>query len=130
MKLPKPPARPCGSCPYRKDVPSGIWHEEEYAKLPGYDGSIIEQLGNGGVGLFMCHQRDGCLCGGWLQTHGSDNLVALRLSSVDPSAFGYSSDVPCFDSGQEAARHGIQDIEDPSPEAMRLIDGLVKARGK
>lgn len=30
----KPPKVPCGTCPYRRDVPAGIWHGEEYAKLP------------------------------------------------------------------------------------------------
>lgn len=75
--LPKPPKVPCGTCPYRRDVPSGVWAAEEYDKLPGYDGDVPDQLRAGAMGLFMCHQRDGCLCGGWLMAHGPDNLLAL-----------------------------------------------------
>ena len=34
----RPPAKsPCGSCPYRQDVPSGVWAASEYEKLPAYD---------------------------------------------------------------------------------------------
>jgi hypothetical protein len=55
---------PCKSCPYRRDVPSGIWHSSEYDKLPQYDGEIVDQLMKGGQALFDCHQRDGNLCAG------------------------------------------------------------------
>ena len=44
---------PCGSCPYRRDVPSGIWEQHEYDKLPEYDGQTWEQ----NPALFLCHQR-------------------------------------------------------------------------
>lgn len=118
--LPKPPKRPCGSCPYRRDVPSGIWSAYEYRKLPAYDNETMGQP----FGLFMCHQRDGCLCGGWLQTHDTDHLLALRFRQVDPSAFTYQSDIPTFASGAEAAAHGMRDIDNPSPEARRLIEKL------
>ena len=26
-------SQPCSSCPYRKDVPSGVWAHHEYEKL-------------------------------------------------------------------------------------------------
>ena len=96
----EPPKRPCGSCPYRRDVPSGIWSAEEYDKLPEYDGETWEQP----PGVFMCHQRDGRLCGGWLQTHDADHLLALRIARVAPSAYDYASDVPTF-SSPRAARY-------------------------
>jgi hypothetical protein len=127
--LPKPAAAPCGSCPYRKDVPSGVWAQEEYDKLPGYDGEIIEQLVSGNGGLFMCHQRDGCLCSGWLACHGPDNLLALRIAPVDPSAYDYTTKVEVFASGAEARAHGMRDIPEPTPEARRLI-GKVERRIK
>lgn len=120
--LPNLPKRPCGSCPYRRDVPSGVWAPEEYAKLPAYDGETWEQP----CGLFMCHQRDGCLCGGWLQTHDADHLLALRLHPVDPSAYDYTSDVACFTSGQEAAEHGLKNIAAPNPAAQLLISKLAR----
>ena len=117
---------PCKSCPYRQDVPSGVWAPEEYDKLPTYDGEIIHQLIGGAGGLFMCHQQDGCLCAGWLATHGSDNLLALRMSAVDASAWGYVSPVPVFASGREACEHGKRDIAAPAAMARRAIDRLVR----
>lgn len=116
----EPPKRPCGSCPYRRDVPSGIWSAEEYDKLPEYDGETWEQP----PGVFMCHQRDGRLCGGWLQTHDADHLLALRIARVAPSAYDYASDVPTFSSGREAAAHGLRDIDTPGAAARALMRKL------
>lgn len=118
---------PCKSCPYRQDVPSGVWHEEEYDKLPAYDGEIIQQLQAGATQLFMCHQRDGNLCAGWLATHGSDNLLALRLTRevLDAQVWGYESPVPVWSSGQEACDHGKREIDAPSAKASRIVDRLL-----
>lgn len=123
-----PPKQPCGTCPYRKDVPAGIWSAEEYAKLPGYDGETWEQSPN----LFMCHQRDGCLCGGWLMTHDREHLLALRLNwrKLDPKIADYAPKVDVFASGAEAAAHGLSGIEKPSAEAMQKISGLLRQRAK
>lgn len=125
-----PPPKPCGSCPYRRDVPSGLWHQEEYDKLPRYDGEIVDQMMKGAVGVFMCHQRDGNLCGGWLACHGPDNLLALRLTRdpIDPKVWEYQTDVPVFASGAEAREHGIRDIAEPGAKAVKMIDGLVRKR--
>ena len=124
----KPPKVPCGSCPYRKDVPAGIWAIEEYQKLPAYDADTPDQP----LGLFMCHQRDGCLCGGWLQSHDRDHLLALRLHAgrLDPSVWDYNPATEVFASGAEAAEHGISGILNPDPEAMRKISGLLRLRGE
>lgn len=127
--LPKPPPVPCGTCPYRRDVPSGVWERHEYEKLPQYDGDTGQQAMQGAMALFMCHQRDGCLCGGWLATHDTRHLLALRVNAVDASAYDYETDVPVFASGREAHDHGVRDVDDPSPEARRKIDGLRKQRG-
>lgn len=126
--LPKPPKVPCGTCPYRKDVPSGIWDASEYVKLPEYDGGTTDQLMKGAMALFMCHQNDGCLCGGWLLTHDRNHLLALRMHKVDPSVWDYAPDIEVFASGQEACDHGLADIADPSPQAERKIAGLLKQR--
>src|SRR5262245_45609201 len=106
-KLKAPPV-PCGSCPYRRDVPSGIWASHEYDKLTAYDRPTMEQPG----GIFLCHQRDGCICGGWLATHaktGPFALLALRLSQMKgdlhSSVFTYTTDVPLFATGAEAREH-------------------------
>jgi hypothetical protein len=127
MSTLKAPPTPCGSCPYRRDVPSGIWEQHEYDKLPAYDGEILEQAMVGAFGIFLCHQRDGCLCGGWLACHGPHNLLALRLDrDVDEAVFDYETDVPVFSSGAEAWRHGMRDIVKPGPKAVRMMAGLMK----
>jgi len=128
-------ARPCASCPYRKDAPSGLWVEAEYDKLPAYDGEIVEQLMQGAIGVFLCHQRDGHLCAGWVAAHGPHDLLALRLAAgkqeVDPSVFDYETDVPVFSSGAEARAYGIADIEAPGLKARRLIGKLLeKGKGR
>ena len=126
--LPRPAKSPCGTCPYRPDVPAGIWHESEYEKLPTYDGETGEQVEKGAFGLFFCHQSDGHLCAGWVACHDTDHLLALRLHRVHPSTFTYKSPVPVFASGAEAAEHGLAGIENPSPAALRSIEKLQRRR--
>lgn len=126
---PSPSAAPCGTCPYRRDVPSGVWDSSEYAKLPGYDGEIIDQLTAGALGLFFCHQNDGHLCAGWAGCHNMNHTLATRLHDVDPSTFNYVSPVPLFGSGAEAAKHGLRDVDNPSPEALRAIEKLERKLG-
>lgn len=127
-KLLKPPHKPCGSCPYRKDVPSGIWDEEEYKKLPQYDEETPYQP----FGIFMCHQKDGCICGGWLLTHDKEHLISLRLKAheLHPSVWSYKPDTEVFSSGAEAAAHGIKDIDSPGQDAIKKIKGIMKLRGE
>lgn len=123
----KAPPVPCGSCPYRKDVPSGIWERNEYDKLPGYDGETWEQT----PAIFLCHQRDGHLCAGWLACHGPTRLLGLRMArGVDPSVFDYTTDVPVFSSGADARAHGIRDIKNLKPKARKMIAGLVRKSGE
>lgn len=123
---------PCKSCPYRKDVPSGVWAAEEYDKLPSYDGEIVEQLMKGGTALFLCHQQNNALCSGWLGCHGPENLVALRLhhEHVRPEVFEYESPIPLFSSGVEAAEHGKRDIDNKSDRADRVVNSLLKKRNR
>ena len=121
----KAPPVPCGSCPYRKDVPSGIWERCEYDKLPGYDGPTWAQSPT----IFLCHQRDGCLCGGWLACHGTQELLALRFPrNIDPSVYGYQTDVPVFSSGAAARKHGIKAITRPGKKARKMMSGLSRGR--
>lgn len=116
---------PCGSCPYRRDVPSGIWAQHEYDKLPEYDGETWQQS----PAVFLCHQRDGHLCSGWLACHGADELLALRFpGAAHHSALSYKTNVPVFSSGAEASRHGMRDIPQPKSKAAKMIAGLVRAR--
>jgi hypothetical protein len=123
--------RPCPSCPYRRDVPSGIWEAEEYGKLPGYDGDVPDQLMAGATGLFRCHSQPVSLCAGWVGCHDMASNLAVRLHArdVDPAVYGYVSPVPLFASGAEAAAHGMRDLPAPGPEARRKIKQLLRARG-
>ncbi|WP_203612281.1 DUF6283 family protein [Amycolatopsis sp. SID8362] len=133
-----PVPRPCASCPYRRDAPSGVWHASEYAKLPRYDAETGLQPG----GLFQCHQNDGAdarrrICAGWAGCHDGDELLALRLAvfsgQISPetaqSVVNYRSPVPLFDSGAEAAIHGVRDIDIPDSAALRAIEKIRRVRG-
>jgi Family of unknown function (DUF6283) len=119
---------PCGSCPYRRDAPSGLWERHEYEKLPDYDNPTANQP----LGLFMCHQRDGNLCAGWLACHNQaphdHALLALRLWGCGPEIQGYKTSVPVFLSGAEAFAHGVRDIKHPDDKACKMMVGLLKAR--
>jgi hypothetical protein len=123
---------PCASCPYRKDVPSGIWAAMEYDKLLSYDGEMFEQVMKGGLSRFDCHQNDGKLCAGWVGCHGPGNLLALRIlwldGRLDPSVLDYQSPVPLWASGAEASAHGKRSINRPGVRAHDMIDRLVRKR--
>ncbi len=126
----EPATNPCGSCPYRKDVPSGVWHEEEYQKLPGYDGDMIGQP----LGVFGCHQQDGRLCAGWVACHDMDENLALRIAvgrgHIDGETFSkvltYETEVEIWESGQAAHDHGVREISNPSVKAEKTITKLSK----
>lgn len=126
---PHGPARnPCGSCPYRKDTPSGVWATEEYDKLPGYDRPTAEQP----VGAFFCHQQNGRLCAGWVGCHDMDESLGLRmavsvgmLGEADVSAaLDYESPIELHESGAAACAYGKTEIPDPDTKARRTIAKL------
>ncbi|MFA4084311.1 DUF6283 family protein [Mycobacteroides salmoniphilum] len=132
-----PAPRPCASCPYREDVPSGVWHATEYQKLIAYDAPTSEQP----TSLFLCHQTDAAdqaarLCAGWVGCHGGEELLAIRMGAVTGSlspedvqaAFDYVSPVPLFESGRDAAEHGIFEIEDPGGQAITAIEKISRRR--
>lgn len=125
-----PASRPCGSCPYRCDVPSGVWHPEEYAKLARYDGETFTQPPN----LFACHQglingADQRLCAGWVAVHDMEESLSVRIAArsgqLDPEVveelLDYTTPVALFASGAEAAAHGMAEVAAPGPEARRAI---------
>ncbi|MYV40183.1 hypothetical protein GT030_15250 [Streptomyces sp. SID1328] len=134
----QPPApRPCASCPYRTDVPSGIWSEEDYTKLPLYDEPTWAQPPK----LFLCHQHDRTddhvrVCGGWASCHDGDHLLALRIASLAGEITAetaeairdYSSPIPIFASGAQAALHGRREILNPGPAARRTVEKLHRTR--
>lgn len=126
-----PRRTPCASCPYRRDVPSGIWITEEYDKLPGYDGSTYDQACANAIHPFLCHQRTNELCGGWVGCHDMQHNLSIRIASdVDvESVLDYTSPIPLFRSGAEAAAHGKREVDDPGPAAQRMIKILARKLG-
>jgi hypothetical protein len=125
-----PLKKPCATCPYRRDVPSGVWAPEEYAKLPRYDLPTPEQP----TGAFGCHQANGHLCSGWAAVHDMDECLSLRLavslqwmSQQDYEAtLDYATDVPLYSSGKEAFIAGMAHVGDPSPEAQQAQQVLIR----
>jgi hypothetical protein len=115
-------------------VPSGVWSEQEYAKLGTYDGETGEQAMKGALAVFSCHQGDGQICAGWAHVHGNDDNLALRLAlRLDPdvdveSVLEYSTDVPLWGSGAEAAAHGMRDIDTPSDAACDVVKKVAAVR--
>lgn len=124
-----PRKTPCGSCPYRRGVPSGVWDESEYAKLPAYDGDIPEQAS---ASVFSCHQQDGSVCAGWLGHRDPLDLLAVRIGladgRLDLSCAEYSTTVPLWPTGADAARHGSAAISDPDARARATIAKLERSR--
>lgn len=127
-----PCSHPCGSCPYRQDVPGGVWSTEEYEKLPHYDKPTAEQP----MGLFLCHQQNGHLCAGWAGTHDMDETLSIRLAvtmgTMHPDeiqkTIDYESPVSLWESGQEAHDHGVADVSRPSYEAKKIQHKLMMKR--
>ncbi|MGW9031740.1 DUF6283 family protein [Streptomyces sp. NPDC055722] len=138
VRIGPPGRRPCKSCPYRVDVPAGIWAPEEYDKLTAYDAPTWGQP----VALFQCHQSDrdsqaARICSGWIGCHDAENLLALRLGLLDgridaaiyQDCVAYVSPDPLFASGSDAAAHGRSGISEPSEEARQLIAKISRRRG-
>lgn len=138
VQMTGPPApNPCDSCPYRRDVPAGLWAEEEYAKLERYDNETLDQP----TAVFLCHQNDKNstkrrVCAGWAGCHDGDNLLALRVAEINgritsetaQAVVDYVSPVPLFDSGAEAAEHGRTEIEFPGERARAAIAKVSRKR--
>lgn len=113
--------QPCDACPYRRDVPSGVWAAHEYDKLPPYDEPTFAQP----LATFGCHATPEFYCHGWAVVHTSRgnefDLLALRFrpANIPPAK------VPLFSSGTEAAEHGKRDIAKPKKKAKETMAKLV-----
>ena len=116
-------SQPCTACPYRKDVPSGVWAQHEYDKLRDYDLPTGEQP----MAVFACHATPEHLCHGWAVCHttrGNEyDLLALRLHGYPDIP---EAGVSLFASGNEAADHGQADVDDPSDEAIEAVSRLIR----
>jgi hypothetical protein len=120
---------PCGSCPYRKDVPSGVWAKSEYDKLPEYDNEMIYLQP---TAAFFCHQQTGSLCAGWVGCHDMDNSLGLRFALVNEvlskgqylEALEYECPIPLWESGKAARDHGVAEVLNPGNDALRVVKKL------
>jgi hypothetical protein len=100
----------------------------EYAMLPQFDKPTFAQP----QGIFACHQQDGHLCAGWVGCHDMSENLGLRLAYyggwMEPEEIArtldYVSPIPLFGSGQEAADHGMRDIDNPDVRARRAAERL------
>lgn len=141
MKLRRPAPRPCESCPYRTDAPSGLWADSEYVKLAEYDRETFAQP----TGAFQCHQTEAGnprsrVCAGWAGTHRHNprghELLALRLAGVFgtldaedlDATIEYQTDVPLFASGAAAAAHGMAELDHPGLRARVIADKILRTR--
>lgn len=126
-----PAKRPCATCPYRRDVPSGVWEPSEYARLPAYDNDTPYQP----HAVFGCHQRDGRMCAGWVGCHDMGESLALRFAAftdlapaVIEACLDYATDVPLWGSGAEAAAHGMVEVEEPGERAVDAMEKIQRRR--
>jgi hypothetical protein len=113
---------PCPTCPYRVDTPRGIWELDHYEALTKYDGDIPDQIENGAFASFGCHKDNGHYCRGWIDCHGADNLLAIRLNGlttrVGPPA------VEVFESGAACLEANLPHMKNPLPEAKEAMAKL------
>lgn len=122
---------PCASCPYRRDVPSGIWHRDEYEKLREYD-----RDGSDGqippIAVFHCHKeldtKVPTVCRGWLTVHSES--IAVRFAQItgliDPMAIYAKVKEKLYRSGNEAADAGEKGIKRPSRAARSMAEKLLR----
>lgn len=114
---------PCEACPYRRDVPSGLWVFEEYEKLREYDAPTGAQPFAG----FACHATPDHFCHGWAVVHTSRgneyDLLALRMAGNPPIP---EPGVPLFSSGNEAADYGQRDVDNMTDRATEVAERLVR----
>ena len=116
----------CSACPYRKDVPSGVWDHAEYEKLRPYDAETWEQPS----AAFMCHATPDFYCHGWAVVHTSRDhqydLLALRFRPCEipePST-------EFFETADEAADWGQELADAPPDEAIATIEKLTKQHAR
>jgi hypothetical protein len=123
---------PCSACPYRVDVPAGVWASEEYDKLDPYDLPTPAQP----PGVFACHATPEWLCHGWVAVsvrrgevdHAYESL-ALRIAAAPfgrPIEAPSDSGVELFASHTDAADWGRAGVTDPDLVARLTIDRLAR----
>lgn len=117
----------CPACPYAISTPPGIWHESEYEKLRRYDEDTFAQP----AGVFMCHQKNGNICAGWVAVHGSE-LLGLRMAFSRGDLEYPLPEIQgeFYESGNEAADAGLLGVMEPSVAAVKAIGKIERSRSK
>lgn len=122
--------QPCSTCPYRTDVPSGVWAAEEYEKLRNYDEGAFPPA----LGIFLCHhsQFSGreTACRGWLSVASESVAVRLAMAQgtfTDEQVYAEVG-VGLHPSGNAAADFGQRDIEAPGEDADEAIQRLIRKK--
>lgn len=119
--------RPCSTCPYRRDTPPGIWHPDEYAKLPLYDEPAWDgqQLSHDHeLALFHCHQETAThvptVCRGWLHVHADSVAVRLGIGMGQLTIEQRDAEplVDLYATGAEAAAAGLAGCDNPDVDAL------------
>ena len=118
---------PSSACPYRCEVPPGVWAAEEYEKLRGFDD-------NTEFGTFLCHHTPAIgqktVCRGWLTVHAESVAVRLAVARglvTDDERYGLVWE-PLYGSGNEAADAGLSGVAEPEEAAQRMMARLVRQR--
>jgi hypothetical protein len=126
---------PCTTCPYRRDVPAGIWAREEYLKLPGYDRQPF-----GGVeslATFHCHQEPEIgkptVCRGWLSVHADSVAVRIArfqglITKEDMATIPIHAEPNLYSTGADACRAGLKGVRRPGKKARSAIEKLKKRK--
>ena len=117
---------PCPTCPYRRDVPSGIWDESEYAKLELYDEPTDRRLPQ--TALFLCHTTPESPCRGWLTVHREAVAVRRAMFRGEGRMDDVHAEPPValFESGAKASAHGRRDIDKPSEAAIDAVTKVLR----
>lgn len=99
-------AKPCGTCPYRRSTPLGVWDKAEYDNLKRQD---AQQFGS----TFGCHLKDGSVCRGWAadQIRRGVPSISLRMQII---------------TDKELAAV-FRDIDENDPDLYSSIDEMCEA---
>ena len=107
---------PCGSCPYRKDAPLGLWHPSEFENLAASERHPIGSV-------FACHatakKPEHSVCAGWLlkQIDAGIPSVALRMTLMHDESAAAALDT-VSDGGHELYE-SVEEMIDANEELGR-----------
>lgn len=130
--------QPCSTCPYAKATPPGIWHPEEYEKLPRYDERelTLDDDVRPLLRPFGCHNRAverDTLCRGWLSVHGDSLAVRVLIleGKIKPSDVPPENEPGLYASGREACDAGLAGCQGRLlPEAEAAQNKITRTRAK